>query len=72
MQNINSKKQSLRASFTSKKKTTTSQTDVYQIGRYAIKNWNGTVFKEKLNDWFAKEQKEVQYKIACERKTPIQ
>jgi len=37
-----------------------------------IKNWNGTVFKEKLNDWFAKEQKEVQYKISCERKTPIQ
>lgn len=42
----------LKASFTSLKKPMKSKADLYQLGRFAVKNWEGATFKKKLMDWF--------------------
>ena len=47
-------KHALKASFTSQKRMVMRQYDRYSIGRYAVKDWNGKLFKSKLNTWFSK------------------
>ena len=48
------KKKGLNASFTSEKRMITKQAKSYQLGRFAVKDWDGVVFKKKLDEWFLK------------------
>lgn len=44
----------LKASFTSEKRIMKSPINGYQFGRFAVKDWDGNIFKSKLNEWFLK------------------
>ncbi|MDP9229110.1 MAG: polysaccharide deacetylase family protein [Bacteroidota bacterium] len=46
------KNNKLKAAFTTKSEAVTGKTNLYQIGRFQVKNWNGKEFEKKLNNWF--------------------
>jgi peptidoglycan/xylan/chitin deacetylase (PgdA/CDA1 family) len=48
------KKLGLRACLTSKKFIVTKTSDNYELGRYSVREWEGTSLKNRLDSWFWK------------------
>ncbi len=45
------KEQKLNAAFTTTEKHITNSSDLYQLGRFQIKNWDGKEFERRISNW---------------------
>jgi peptidoglycan/xylan/chitin deacetylase (PgdA/CDA1 family) len=45
------KEQNLSAAFTTNEQVVSKQSDIYRLGRFQVKNWDGQMFKEQLSNW---------------------
>lgn len=42
-----------KAGFTTEERVVNIKSNIYELGRFQVKNWNGSEFKDQLNKWFS-------------------
>jgi peptidoglycan/xylan/chitin deacetylase (PgdA/CDA1 family) len=48
------RKERLDAAFTTDPRVVTKRSDIYRLGRFQVKNWNGAAFEKQLSTWLKK------------------